>query len=98
MVFKSTIVDLNVFIFSKKIQILSRRRSNSIEQSLFIYNISAKSFYLLTRQQKVQTFIIFMKAIDQQSRFNIETQIKLISFNNIKIVVTNLQNIKKTGF
>ena len=30
-VFKSTIVDLNVFKFSKKIQVLSRRRSNSNE-------------------------------------------------------------------
>ena len=30
-IFKSTIVDLNVFKFSKKIRILSRRRSNSNE-------------------------------------------------------------------
>ena len=43
-VFKSTIVDLNVFILdSKKMQILPRRQSNSIDQSFFIFNIIAES-------------------------------------------------------
>ena len=48
--FKSTIVDLNVFKFSKKIQILFRRRSNSNKQSFFIHNVNAKSFDLLVKQ------------------------------------------------
>ena len=52
-VFKSTIVDLNVLKSSKKIRILPRRRSNSNEQSFFIYSVSAKSFDLLVRQQEV---------------------------------------------
>ena len=63
-VFKSTIVDLNVFKSSKKIRILSRRRSNSNERSFFIYSLSAESFDLLIKQQEVQIFIMFMKDID----------------------------------
>ena len=52
-VFKSMIVDLNVFKSLKKIQILSRRRSNSNEQFFFIYNVNAESFNLLIKQQKI---------------------------------------------
>ena len=63
-VFKSTTVDLNMFKFSKKIRILPRRRPNSNEQSFFIHNVSAESFDLLVKQQKIQIFIMFMKNID----------------------------------
>ena len=63
-IFKSTIADLNVFKFSKKIQILFRRQSNLNEQSFFIHNVSAESFDLLVKQQEVQIFIMFMKDID----------------------------------
>ena len=52
-IFKSTIVDLNVLEFLKKIQILFRRRSNSNEQSFFIHNVNAKFFDLLVKQQEV---------------------------------------------
>ena len=72
-VFKSTIVDLNVFKFSKKIRILFRRRSNSNEQSFSIHNVSAKPFDLLIRQQEVQIFAIFMKNIDQQLQFDVKS-------------------------
>ena len=47
--FKSTIVDLNVFKFSKKIRILFRRQSNSNKQSFFIHNVSAEPFDLLVK-------------------------------------------------
>ena len=97
-VFKLTIVDLNVFKFSKKIRILSRRRSNSNKQSFFIHNVSAKSFDLLVKQQKVQIFIIFMKDIDQQFQFDVKNQVKLINVNNVEIAVVNFQNIKKKLF
>ena len=43
-IFKSTIIDLNVFKSSKKIRILSRRRSNLNEQSFSIHSVSAESF------------------------------------------------------
>ena len=49
-VFKSTIVDLNVFKSSKKIRILLRRRSDPNEQSFFIHSVSAEPFDLLVRQ------------------------------------------------
>ena len=52
-IFKLTIVDLNVFKSLKKIRILSRRWSNSNEQSFFIHNVSAESFDLLVKQQRV---------------------------------------------
>ena len=48
-VFKLTIVDLNVFNFLKKMQILSRCRSNLNEKYFFIYNVNAKSFNLLIK-------------------------------------------------
>ena len=94
-VFKSTIVDLNVFKFSKKVRILSRRRSNSNEQSFFIHSVNAESFDLLVRQQEVQIFAMFMKDIDQQLQFDVKNQVKSISLNNVEIAVVNLQNIKK---
>ena len=94
-IFKSTIVDLNVFKSLKKIQILFRRRSNSNEQSFLIYSVNVKSFGLLIKQQKVQIFVMFMKDIDQQLQFNVKSQIKLINLSNIEIAVVNLQNIKK---
>ena len=94
-IFKSTIVDLNVFKFSKKIQILFQRRSNSNEQSFSIHNMNAESFNLLVRQQEVQIFVMFMKNIDQQLQFDVKSQMKLISLNNVEIAAVNLQNIKK---
>ena len=48
-IFKSTIVDLNVFKFSKMIQILFQRRSNSNEQFFFIHNVNAESFNLFVK-------------------------------------------------
>ena len=64
-IFKSTIVDLNVFKSSKKIRILFRRRLNSNKQSFSIHNINAKFFNLLIKQQEIQIFAIFMKDINQ---------------------------------
>ena len=52
-IFKLTIVDLNVLKFSKTIRILFRRQLNSNEQFFFIHNVSAESFDLLVKQQKV---------------------------------------------
>ena len=94
-IFKSTIVDLNMFKFSKKIQILLRRRSNSNEQSFSIHSVNAKSFDLLAKQQEVQIFAMFMKNIDQQLQFNVKNQVKSINLNNVEIAAVNLQNIKK---
>ena len=71
--FKSTIVDLNMFKFSKKIQILPQRRSNSNEQSFSIHSVSAESFDLFVRQQEVQIFAMFMKNIDQQLQFDVKS-------------------------
>ena len=48
-IFILTIVDLNIFIFSKEIQILPRRYLNSKRKLFFIYNIDAKSFDLLIK-------------------------------------------------
>ena len=48
-IFKSTIVDLNVFRFLNKVQILSQRRLNSNEQFFFIHNVNAESFDLLVK-------------------------------------------------
>ena len=39
-----------------------------------------------------------MKDIDQQFQFDVKSQMKLINLNNVKIVVVNLQNIKKKLF
>ena len=97
-VFKSTIVDLNVFKFSKKIRILSRRRSDLNEQSFFIYNVNAESFDLLVRQRKIQIFVMFMKNIDQQFQFDVKNQMKSINLSNVEIAAVNLQNIKKKLF
>ena len=97
-VFKSTIVDLNVFKFSKKIRILSRRRSDSDEQSFSIHSVNAESFDLLIRQQEVQIFAMFMKDIDQQLQFDVKSQVKSINLSNVEIAVVNLQNIKKKLF
>ena len=36
-----------------------------------------------------------MKNIDQQLQFNVKSQVKLISLNNVEIAVVNFQNIKK---
>ena len=72
-VFKSTIVDLNVFKSSKKIRILLRRRSDSNEQLFSIHSVSAESFDLLVRQQEVQIFVMFMKNIDQQLQFDVKS-------------------------
>ena len=41
---------------------------------------------------------MFIKDIDQHLRFDVKSQIKLISFNNIEIVIITLQNIKKFIF
>ena len=49
-IFKLTIVNLNVFKFSKKIRILLRRRSNLNKQFFFIHNVNAESFDLLVKQ------------------------------------------------
>ena len=38
---------------------------------------------------------MFMKDIDQQLRFNVQSRMKLINFNNVETVVVNFQNIKK---
>ena len=97
-IFKSTIIDLNMFKFSKKIQILFQRWSNSNKQSFFIYNVNAKSFDLFVKQQEVQIFIMFIKDIDQQLQFDVKNQMKSINLNNVEIVVVNLQNIKKKLF
>ena len=94
-VFKSTVADLNMFKFSKKIRILSRCRSNSNEQSFFIHNVNVESFDLFVRQQEVQIFAMFMKDIDQQLQFDVENQMKSISLSNVEIAVVNFQNIKK---
>ena len=94
-IFKSTIVDLNVFKFLKKIRILPRRRSNPNEQSFSIHSVSAEPFDLLVRQQEVQIFAMFMKDIDQQLQFDVENQVKSINLNNVEIAAVNLQNIKK---
>ena len=94
-IFKTTTADLNIFTFSKKIQILSRRRPNSKKQFFYIHNVSAKSFNLLTRQQEIQIFIIFMKNIDQQLQFDVKSQTKSIDLNNVKAAIVNLQNINK---
>ena len=67
------IIDLNVFKFSKKIGILPRRRPNSNEQSFFIHSVSAESFDLLVKQQKVQIFAMFIKNIDQQLQFDVKS-------------------------
>ena len=48
-IFKLTIVDLNAFKSSKKIQILSWHQSNSNEQSFFIHNVNAEFFDLLIK-------------------------------------------------
>ena len=71
-IFKSTIVDLNMFKFSKKIRILFRRRSNSNKQFFFIHNVNAKSFDLFIKQQKVQIFTMFIKNIHQQLQFDVK--------------------------
>ena len=97
-IFKSIIVDLNVFKFLKKIRILPQRRSNSNEQSFSIYSVNAEPFDLFVKQQKIQIFTIFMKNIDQQLQFDVKNQIKLISLNNVEIAAANLQNIKKKRF
>ena len=60
--------------------------------------MSAKSFDLLVKQQKVQIFIMFIKDIDQQLQFNVKNQMKLINLNNVEIAVVNFQNIKKNCF
>ena len=52
-IFKSTIVNLNVFKFSKKIRILFRRRSNLNEQSFSIHSVNAEFFDLLVKQQEI---------------------------------------------
>ena len=36
-----------------------------------------------------------MKIVDQQLQFDMKSQMKLINFNNVKVVVVNFQNIKK---
>ena len=89
------IIDLNVFKFSKRIQILPQRRSNSNKQSFFIHSVSAESFGLLIKQQEVQIFVMFMENIDQQLQFDVKSQMKSINLSNVEIVVVNLQNIKK---
>ena len=94
-IFKSTIADLNVFKSSKKIRILSRRRSNSNEQPFSIHSVNAESFDLLVKQQEVQIFAMFMKDIDQQLQFDVKSQVKSINLSNVEIAVVNLQNIKK---
>ena len=72
-----------------------RRRSNSEKKIFFIHNVDAEFFDLLTRQSKVQIFVMFMKNIDQQFQFDMKSQVKSISLNNVEIVVVNFQNIKK---
>ena len=88
-IFKSTIIDLNVFTFSKKIQILFRRRSNSKKKLFFIHNVDAEFFDLLIKQSEVQIFVMFMKDINQQFQFDVKSQMKSISLNNIEIAVAN---------
>ena len=97
-VFKSTIVDLNMFKSSKKIRILLRRWPDSNEQSFSIHSVNAESFDLLVKQQEVQIFVMFMKDIDQQLQFDVKNQVKSISLSNVEIAAVNLQNIKKKLF
>ena len=39
-----------------------------------------------------------MKDIDQQLQFDMKNRMKLVNFNNVEIVIVNLQNIKKNCF
>ena len=39
-----------------------------------------------------------MKNIDQQLQFDVKNQMKLISLNNVEIVIVNFRNIKKKLF
>ena len=41
---------------------------------------------------------MFMKDIDQQLQFDVKSQVKSISLNNVEIAVVNFQNIKKKLF
>ena len=74
---------------------MSRRRPNLNEQFFSIYNVSAESFDLLIKQQKIQIFVMFMKNIDQQLQFDMKNQIKSINLSNVEIAAVNFQNIKK---
>ena len=94
-IFKSTIVDLNMFTSLKKIQILPRRRSSSKKKLFSIHSVDAELFNLLTKQSKIQIFVMFMKNIDQQFQFDVKNQIKSINLSNVEIAAANLQNIKK---
>ena len=48
-IFKSIIINLNVFTFLKIVQIFFRRRSNLKKNNFFIYNVDAEFFDLLIK-------------------------------------------------